>query len=97
MPYPSGGRTALSAAAFFLVLLTPGAQAEEIDPNDRIAPIDTVAIIGRKSDVADVPGSAHVIDNEELEVFIATDILRVLRTVPGVYVQIGRASCRGRV
>ena len=87
MPYPSGGRTALSAAAFFLVLLTLGAQAEEVDPDDFVAPIDTVAIIGRKSDVADVPGSAYVIDNEELEVFIATDILRVLRTVPGVYVQ----------
>lgn len=87
MPYPSGGRTALSAAAFFLVLLSLGAQAEEVDPDDSIAPIDTVTIIGRKSAVADVPGSAHVIDNEELEVFIATDILRVLRTVPGVYVQ----------
>ena len=73
MPYPSGGRTALSAAAFFLALLPPGVQAEEVDPGDSIAPMDTVTIIGRKSDVADVPGSAHVIDNEELEVFIATD------------------------
>lgn len=49
--------------------------------------IDTVTIIGRKADVADVPGSAHIIDAEELGVFIQSDVLRVLRTVPGVYVQ----------
>ena len=49
--------------------------------------IDTVTIIGRKIDVADVPGSAHVIDAEELQTFVNSDILRVLRTVPGVYIQ----------
>lgn len=49
--------------------------------------IDTVTIIGRRGDVADVPGSAHVVGAEELEVFVQSDILRVLRTVPGVYVQ----------
>jgi Fe(3+) dicitrate transport protein len=49
--------------------------------------IDTVTIIGRRGDVADVPGSAHVVDNDELAEFIQSDILRVLRTVPGVYVQ----------
>ena len=87
MPHPSASCNALTALAFSLILLTFGAKAGEVHPDDRIAPIDTVTIIGRKSDVADVPGSAHVVDNEELEVFIATDILRVLRTVPGVYVQ----------
>jgi Fe(3+) dicitrate transport protein len=49
--------------------------------------IETVTIIGHKADVADIPGSAHVIDSEELEVFAQSDILRVLRSVPGVYVQ----------
>ena len=87
MAHPSGGCTTLSAVAIFLVLASPGAGAGTVHPDDFIAPIDTVTIIGRKSDVADVPGSAHIIDNEALEVFIATDILRVLRTVPGVYVQ----------
>jgi len=46
-----------------------------------------VTIMGRSSDVADVPGSAHVIYSESLEVFNDTDILRVLRSVPGVYLQ----------
>ena len=49
--------------------------------------IETVTIIGKKAAAADVPGSAHVIDSEELQTFVNTDVLRVLRSVPGVYVQ----------
>ncbi len=49
--------------------------------------IDNITIIGRAADVADVPGSAHVFDAEALEVFNDTDIMRVLRAVPGVYLQ----------
>ena len=49
--------------------------------------IDTVTIIGRQTDVADVPGSAQVVDSEALGVFVQSDILRVLKAVPGVYVQ----------
>ncbi len=49
--------------------------------------MDNVTIFGHSSDVADVPGSAHIVSSEALEVFIATDIMRVLRAVPGVYVQ----------
>jgi Fe(3+) dicitrate transport protein len=49
--------------------------------------IETVTIIGKKTAAADIPGSAHVIDSEELQTFVNTDILRVLRSVPGVYIQ----------
>ncbi|MEJ2274765.1 MAG: TonB-dependent receptor [Woeseiaceae bacterium] len=49
--------------------------------------IDTVTIIGKKTEAADVPGSAHVIDTEELRTFVNADVLRVLRAVPGVYIQ----------
>ncbi|MCP5093240.1 MAG: TonB-dependent receptor [Gammaproteobacteria bacterium] len=52
-----------------------------------IEEIDTITIFGRQGDVADVPGSAHVLSAEELAVFVQSDILRVLRSVPGVYVQ----------
>ena len=55
------------------------------DPNDDA--IETVTISGHKAEVSDIPWSAHVIDNEELEVFAQPDILKVLRSVPGVYVQ----------
>ncbi len=49
--------------------------------------IDTVTIIGKRTDIADIPGSAHIIDSEELAEFAQSDVLRVLRSVPGVYVQ----------
>ncbi len=57
------------------------------DDNESLEEIDTVTIIGKKTDAADVPGSAQVIDTEELETFVNADILRVLRSVPGVYIQ----------
>lgn len=50
-------------------------------------PIDTVTIIGHQRDVSDVPGSAHLINQKELQLFLQSDVMRVLRTVPGVYVQ----------
>ena len=70
----------LSAVTLVTIALSP-ARAEDPDP------IDNVTIIGHKRDVADVPGSAHVISQEELRLFLQSDVMRVLRTVPGVYVQ----------
>jgi len=57
------------------------------DEAEAFQEIDTVTIIGKRADAADVPGSAHVIDSEELQTYVNGDILRVLRTVPGVYIQ----------
>ena len=76
-----------------LLVAASGAQAQDAapmtqdEPDSNQAPLDNVTIIGRQSDVADVPGSAHVIDNEQLATFMQSDVMRVLRTVPGVYVQ----------
>ena len=49
--------------------------------------LDNVTIIGHRRDPGDVPGSAHVIGQEELQAFLQADVMRVLRRVPGVYVQ----------
>ena len=67
-------------------LLFPAAVLADNIP-ETLQEIDTVTIIGKRADAADVPGSAHVIDSEELETYMNGDILRVLRTVPGVYIQ----------
>ena len=67
-------------------LLLPSVVLAEAGP-ETLQAIDTVTIIGKQADAADVPGSAHVIDSEELQTFMNGDILRVLRTVPGVYIQ----------
>ncbi|MDX1406461.1 MAG: TonB-dependent receptor plug domain-containing protein, partial [Woeseiaceae bacterium] len=49
--------------------------------------VDEVTIIGQRRSAEDIPGSAHVVDKEELQTFMQSDVMRVLRTVPGVYVQ----------
>mgnify|MGYP001819538365 CR=1 FL=1 len=84
MQHSRSGRTVLCAA---VSLASLAAHAQGATPQEALAPIDNVTIIGRKLDVADVPGSAHVVEVEELEIFNDTDIMRVLRTVPGVYLQ----------
>jgi Fe(3+) dicitrate transport protein len=88
MMYQTPTSRALIGAAALLLLSQPlSAQASVDDTDDALTTIDTVTIIGRQRDVADIPGSAHVVGTEELGVLIQTDIMRVLRAVPGVYVQ----------
>jgi Fe(3+) dicitrate transport protein len=80
---PTIARLAGASTVLFLIPLMASAQ----ESRDNSEVIDTVTIIGKRTDVADIPGSAHVVDAEELAEFAQSDILRVLRTVPGVYVQ----------
>ena len=75
-------RIALQAALLATLAMPVFAQ----EANDEEV-LSEVTIIGRKIDIADIPGSAHMVDNEEIQQFAASDIMRVLRTVPGVYVQ----------
>jgi Fe(3+) dicitrate transport protein len=77
-------RAVRSAVLATALALPFGATAAEDGASEGI---DTITIFGRQADVADVPGSAHKIDSEELEIFNTADILRALRTVPGVYLQ----------
>ena len=61
--------------------------AQDSGTDEASTSIDTVTIIGHRSDISDIPGSAHVVDAEELQIFLQSDVMRVLRTVPGVYLQ----------
>ncbi len=71
---------ALALPAVTLAQTTDGTTGEDRE-------IDTVTIIGHTGDVSDIPGSAHVVDAEQLGLFVQSDVMRVLRTVPGVYLQ----------
>ncbi len=62
------------------------ADGEYPDKPGRVA-LDEVTIIGHRRKPADIPGSAHVVGQEELQKFLQSDVMRVLRSVPGVYVQ----------
>jgi len=79
----------MKSAIVFLSLVPLAAVAQQGQPDSEriVKVIDTVTIIGRAGDVADVPGSAHVVSSKELAELHQSDILKVLRTVPGVYVQ----------
>ncbi len=78
---------AVSVAATLLLASTPLlADADPAQPGSD-EPLDNVTIIGHRRDVRDVPGSAHIVDEAELERLKHADVMRVLRSVPGVYVQ----------
>jgi Fe(3+) dicitrate transport protein len=68
-------------------LLVNPANAQDSNPEPTALELDNVTIIGHRRDPADVPGSAHVVSQEELKTFLQGDVMRVLRTVPGVFVQ----------
>jgi len=78
MPVTPFRRTAPCVAVVMLSMAAYGQDA---------APIDNVTIFGHSSDVADIPGSAHIVGRASLDVLMESDIMRVLRAVPGVYVQ----------
>jgi outer membrane receptor for Fe3+-dicitrate len=48
---------------------------------------DTVTTIGHRHSEGDLPGSAHLVHAEDLGVFLANGLMRVLRAMPGVHSQ----------
>ena len=48
--------------------------------------MEHLTIFGTDRAINDIPGSAHVISQDELEKFDYTDIMRTLTAVPGVYI-----------
>lgn len=59
----------------------------EADPEHETFRLETISILGSREDIPELTGSAHVIDQEELERFEQDDIHRVLQRAPGVYVR----------
>ena len=51
------------------------------------ATMEQISIFGSSNPVNNVPGSAHVINDVEIENFKYTDIMRTLASLPGVYIQ----------
>lgn len=50
--------------------------------------IEEILILGERGERKDTPGSAHLLDAANLQRFAHTDIQRIVRQVPGVYVQV---------
>jgi Fe(3+) dicitrate transport protein len=76
--------TAFSTATLPALADTSGAADTA---SDAPAQLSTVSIIGSAAAARTIGGSAHFVGPEELEKFDYADIHRILRAVPGVYLQ----------
>ncbi len=54
---------------------------------ETISTLSGVTVTGGNIGIKNIPGSVHYISPKELQTFSYTDVLRVLRTVPGVNIQ----------
>lgn len=74
----------LATAVSFFLASTAHAQAT-VEPDSQVLDYDRMSVVGDPDSVRRIAGSAHVISADELEKFEYTDIHRILRTVPGLY------------
>jgi Fe(3+) dicitrate transport protein len=63
------------------------ANAQESGDEAEFASLDRVIIVTGLRDIADVGGSVQYLDEEALETFSYSDVNRILRQTPGVYLQ----------
>ena len=88
MPLPRTLVIVLAGAA--VSLPAAGQDASSDTANTETLPaaaLESMTIVGSADAARDTPGSAHFIGPEELDRFEYGDIQRVLRSVPGVYMQ----------
>ncbi len=52
-----------------------------------VARLEEMVIVGQAADARKKTGSAHVVNEERLQEFAYTDVNRILREVPGVYIR----------
>ncbi|MFT5704496.1 MAG: Fe(3+) dicitrate transport protein [Shewanella sp.] len=80
-------RTTLSLSLISTALLaafSPQVMAQELDSQSTM---EQISIFGKHNPLNTVPGSAHLLNQAELDTFKYTDIMRTLSSVPGVYIQ----------
>lgn len=76
-------RFVLSPLALALATVAAAPVLAEEQP----AHLETVTVIGDNAEAERLPGSAHVVDAEDLAKFEFVDINRIVRSVPGVYLR----------
>jgi len=75
----------IKISLFFILLAdTAMVMAEEVSSTIRL---EEVVIVGEPEQARAKTGSAHVVTDEQLKEFYQTDINRILREVPGVYIR----------
>jgi len=76
-----------SIMLFTLSMASTSWAAEKANNEQAVYELDKVQVTGTQQEIQTTPGSAHVLDQAQLEKFEYTDIHRVLSAVPGVYIR----------
>ena len=63
-------------------------ETETSEDSIHVVEMSEVLITGGKEDIQSLPGSAHIMDQQELEKFNYSDIHQVLSSTPGVYLSL---------
>lgn len=83
-----GWRGGAGALALIMGAAAVGsAHAQESGDEAEFASLERVIIVTAQRDVADVGGSVQYLDEEALKTFSYSDVNRILRQTPGVYLQ----------
>lgn len=82
-----GAGRAAFAGLLMCLACTAAAEAPPARDGRDVAELEPFTILGPPAERAAIPGSADFVGPLELERFGYTDVLRILRSVPGVYVQ----------
>jgi Fe(3+) dicitrate transport protein len=80
-------KTALSLSLALLLAPFPAGATPTPDTESADEETDEMTVVAEASELKRIAGSAHVIDNEQMELFEYDDIHRVLAQIPGVYVR----------
>ena len=81
-------RVGVGALALLVGAASAGnAHAQESADESEFASLERVIIVTANRDIADVGGSVQYLDEEALETFSYSDVNRILRQTPGVYLQ----------
>ncbi|WP_349678493.1 TonB-dependent receptor plug domain-containing protein, partial [Marinimicrobium sp. UBA4509] len=75
-----------TALSLVIASLSAPTLAQDLALNS-LPKLETVRIIGTQVEAREVSGSSAVVEPQQMQIEVVTDINQVLKTVPGVYVQ----------
>lgn len=72
-------------ASTILAAMSANVMANDINSVD--THVEQIKIIGSKADVRNIAGSGAIIDEEQMQIEVSTDINQLMKTIPGIYVR----------
>jgi Fe(3+) dicitrate transport protein len=85
MRFNNNLRSSISVSAVLAVLASP-VSAEEVEA-EQSPVLDAITVTASREDTLDIGGSVQRLEIEDLETFSYSDVNRILRQMPGVFLQ----------